>query len=813
MTSYEDAAPGTQSVGTIITILPQGAVVQFYAGLRGFLPVSEMSEAYIQDPREHFRVGQSVNIHVISVDPESRKLRVSCKDPKSFGEEQKESLKALMIGTICSGTVVEKSDDDLIIEIENGLKGVLAIGHLTDGSREKNGNTLKKLRAGQTLNDLVILDKNIGRRLITFSMKPSLVQAAKNQGLLGAFEDVSEGKVVKGWVKNITLVGVFVSFAGGITGLALKKDLPTEFQSLPDFKYVKNQSVTSRVKRIDIEGRRFLLSLRPEEEFEVRQTKPATIDPVKPVNLVDENITSLADFIPGIVTKATIISVQQTQINVKLADNIQGRIDVSQLFDSWEDIKNKKVPLECYKKGDIIPVKVLGIHDARNHRFLPITHKTSNTKTPIFELSAKPSVVGEEGVNILTIAQVTKGSSWVAFVNNLADDCAWVNISPDIRGRIRRLDLSEDVSQLNNPVDSFPIGSALKVHVLNVDTDHSKLDLSARSLSSLSLTYETLEMGMTIPGRVTKVTDRQVIVQLSEFVSGTINLIDLMDDYSKVKLSKYHKNDVIRVYVLDLDRANRKVKLSARPSKVLSSELPVKDPQVRTIVDVNIGELRRGFVKNVSDKGLFVSLGGNVTAWVKISNLADTFLKNWKSLFVVNQLVEGKIISVKKTLGHVEMSLRPSAVSGKSKQSQLVDLKEGQVVSGRVKVVMEYGVFIELDGAMNVSGLCHRSEIADGVVKDVGKLYAVGDPVKAKVLRVDDKKGRINFGLKASYFADGDEDSEDGGSEGGVGLDGSESEEGREDRSDEDGDINLEDVKVCSRLLSTGTLLTSFTGL
>lgn len=733
-------------------------------------------------------------------------MRVSCKDPKSFGEQQKEALEALVIGTVCSGTVVEKSDDDLIVEIGSGLKGVLAIGHLTDGSREKNGNTLKKLRAGQTLSDLVVLDKNIGRRLITFTMKPSLVQAARCEELLSTFEGVIEGKVVKGWVKNITLVGVFVSFAGGITGLALKKDLPTEVQLLPDFKYIKNQSITTRVKRIDAEGQRFLLSLRPEEELKFTEDKLGVYNAIKPVNLVDENITSLADFIPGTVTKATIISVQQTQINVKLADNIQGRIDVSQLFDSWEAIKNKKIPLEGFKKGDVIPVKVLGIHDARNHRFLPITHKTSNTKTPIFELSAKPSVFTKEGVDILTIAQVTKGSSWVAFVNNLADDCAWVNISPDIRGRIRRLDLSEDVSQLNNPVDSFPIGSALKVHVLHVDTDHNKLDLSARSVSSLSLTYEKLEKGMVIPGRVTKVTDKQVIVQLSEFVSGTINLIDLMDDFSEAKLSRYHKNDVIRVYILGLDRTNKRVGLSTRPSKVLSSELPVKDSQVWTIADVNAGELRRGFVKNVSDKGLFVSLGGNVTAWVKISNLADTFLKDWKSLFVVDQLVEGKIVSVKKALGHVEMSLRPSAISGKGKQTQLADFKEGQVVSGRVKVVMEYGVFIEVDGAVNVSGLCHKSEIADGVVQDVGKLYAVGDPVKAKILRVDEKKGRVNFGLKASYFAD--ETSEDDGSEGGVELDGSVSEaDESEDESAEDDDINLEDIKVYIHSLSMRIVL------
>lgn len=733
-------------------------------------------------------------------------MRVSCKDPKSFGEKQKEALEALVVGTICSGTVVEKSDDDLIIEIGSGLKGVLAIGHLTDGSREKSGNTLKKLRAGQTLSDLVILDKNIDRRLIVFTMKPSLVQAAKSKELLGAFEDVSKGKVVKGWVKNITLIGVFVSFAGGVTGLVLKKDLPAEVQSLPDFKYIKYQSITTRVETIDFGGRRFRLSLRLGEEPGAGGVVPAAVVPVKPV---DENITSLADLIPGTVTKATIISVQQTQINVKLADNIQGRIDVSQLFDSWEAIKNKKIPLECFKKGDVIPVKVLGIHDARNHRFLPITHKASNTKTPIFELSAKHSVIKKEGADVLTITQVTKGSSWVGFVNNLAEDCAWVNISPDIRGRISKLDLSEDISQLNNPVDSFPIGSALKVYVLNVDTQHNKLDLSARSSSSLSLTYEKLRPGMVIPGRVTKVTDRQVIVQLSNSVSGTIDLIDLMDDFSKAKLSRYLKNDVIRVYILKVDTAHKRVTLSTRPSKVLSSELPVRDSQIRRIEDVKPGQLRRGFVKNVSDKGLFISLGSNFTGWVKILNLADTFLKDWKSLFLVGQLVEGKVLSVKGGVGHIEMTLRPSVVSGKSRRTRFGNLKEGQVVSGKVKVVMEYGVFIEVDNATDVSGLCHRSEIADGVVQDVSKLYAVGDPVKAKVLRVDSETGRLNFGLKASYFAN--EDSEDDGSEGGVVLDGSVSEEDESVGGSDD--INLKDVKACIRSLSMRILLTIFTGL
>jgi len=79
ISSYEDTTPGTRSVGTLVKILPYGAIVRFFSDVCGFLPASEMSEAYIRDPRVYFTVGQPVNIRVLSMDPANQKLRVSCK--------------------------------------------------------------------------------------------------------------------------------------------------------------------------------------------------------------------------------------------------------------------------------------------------------------------------------------------------------------------------------------------------------------------------------------------------------------------------------------------------------------------------------------------------------------------------------------------------------------------------------------------------------------------------------------------------------------------------------------------------------------
>ncbi|RPA89371.1 nucleic acid-binding protein [Choiromyces venosus 120613-1] len=827
ISSYEDTTSGTQSVGTLIKILPNGAIVKFFSDVFGFLPVSEMSEAFIQDPREHFTIGQSVNVHVLSVDPANQKLRVSCRDPNLFGEAQKEALAKLSPGDVVFGTVVEKSADDLFVEINglgaDGIRAVLIIGHLTDGSREKSLSVFKKLRAGQKLEDLLVLDKHEERRSIILSMKPSLVKAAKGGSMISKFEDVNEGQTVKGWVKGTTLHSIFVGFVGGIVGLVSKKDLPAEVQSLPNFGYVKNQSIAGRVVYINPTERRFRLSLNPEKSEEKASAVANTTGDSErnTVNPVDSRFELIDDYTPGKLTKAKVVSVQETQLNVKLADNVQGRIDISLVFDSWGAIKNKKSPLASFKKGNVLDVKVIGIHDARNHRFLPITHRKSNTKIPIFELSARPSHVKEEGIEgcVTKLEDITPNSTWVTFVNNISEDCAWANIMPDIRGRIRILDLSDDVTQLKTLQKSFPIGCALKCQVLRIDLEHNKLDLSARSASGSALAFDKLAKGMVVPGRVTKVTDRQVLVQISESVSGPVGLTDIADDFSQARTDKYTKNEMIRVCIIDIDPSNKRVTLSTRPSRVMSSDLPVKDPEIQTIVNVKVGDIRRGFVKQASPKGLFVTIGGNVTAWVKISDLSDKFLKDWKNLFTVGQLVKGKIMAVDSTLGHIQMSLRESDISGKArpKPADYSSLKKGQIVKGKVRNVAEYGIFISVDGSENISGLCHKSQIADNAIEDISKLYAIGDPVKAKIMSIDPEKKRISFGLKASYFKDeGSEDenedededeSEDDSEEGGVDLSAvKDFESDASEDSDEEGnesDVEMTDAPA-GEGLSTG---------
>ncbi|EDN10819.1 conserved hypothetical protein [Histoplasma mississippiense (nom. inval.)] len=188
---YSDILPGNKSPGTIISIQSHGAIVQFYGEVRGFLPVSEMSEAYIKDPAQHFNIGQVVNVHALNVDAELRKLVVSCKDQLSSTEAYKRALEHIHPGNTVSGTVFEKSNEDILLKLEDsGLVARLNAEHVSDGQASRNGAALARIRVGQKLNELLILNIQKSHQLIKVTNKPSLKQARQRGELPTKFEDL-----------------------------------------------------------------------------------------------------------------------------------------------------------------------------------------------------------------------------------------------------------------------------------------------------------------------------------------------------------------------------------------------------------------------------------------------------------------------------------------------------------------------------------------------------------------------------------------------------------------------------------------------
>lgn len=794
---YSKLEPDMESKGTVVNLKPNGAVVQYFGSVRAWLPVAEMSEGYVQQPDRHFRIGQTITTRILSLDASAQEMKVSCKSGEPMDEDQVDVWNKVQGGEIVTATVTEKTADSVSVDLENGLKGVIRVAHLVDASAAKAENALKRIRVGGKLTDLLILDKLPRTRQVLLTNKPGLVEAAKSGKLIKSFADVSKGAKVNGFVRNVTPEGVYIEFANGVVGLALKSQLSPEMLTQAAFGLRKDQSIAPTVLNVDTDRERFLLTMREAKDTQSTAEKKTEVPAQELVNPVDPSISTSADLTLNRVVKARIASIKGTQINVRLADNTHGRIDASEAYDSWEEFKNKKAPLQQFKQNDLLDVKILGIHDSRNHRFLPISHR--HTKNPVFELSAKKSrVEGDNQALLGGLEGVTTGGEYVAFVNNHGDDCVWVNLSPSVRGRVALMDLSDDAGLLGDVVKNFPIGSALKVKVKNVMPLSNRLDLSAKvGEAAGQVTLDNITPGSVIAGRVTKTTERFVTVQLSDSLAAPVSLPELSDDFDQADPTQYNKNDIVRVCVLDVDIPNKKISLSLRPSKVLSSSLPVKDAQIPNLASLKSGDLVRGFVKHVSDKGVIVSLSGTVDAFVRIADLSDQYIKDWKSLLQIDQLVRGRIMAVDAAAKHIQLSLKAShADPNFTAPLKMDDMKTGMIVTGKVRKVEDFGAFIDIDNTVpRLSGLCHRSEIADKRVADVRKIYESGDNVKAIVLKVNAEEKKISLGLKASYFKDNedvdmedDEDEEVSDAEsGGVDLD-------DEDVEMED-DINLDDVE------------------
>lgn len=740
ISNIDEAKVGERTAVTVTSFKPNGALVSFFGNLKAFLPKSEISETFVKKPEDHLRLGQTITVRIASVDKEKHRITVSCRLSNESTEEQKQALEDLVVGkSVVKAEIVEKSKESVVVEIPgSNLRGVIFAGHLSDGNYEQNRAILKRLEVGSSIEGLV-LDKDARSRLFNLTAKKSLITAAQEDKLPVSFKDITiSEQLIPGYVKSVTNKGIFVGFASKLVGLVLAK-YATE-RPLDDLTSVFriNQSVSVRVIRTDDENKRFLLSLKE---------KSTAGDDV--INPVDATVKSAKEFVPGKITKAIVKSVKQTQLNVQLADNVQGRVDVSQIFEKFENIKDTKNPLEQFKKGDVLDVKVIGYHDARNHRFLPISHRKS--KQIIIELSAKKSDLKEGPYKPLSFDKLTVGTEWVAYINNSTTGFFFLNLSPSVKGRISFMDLPGDASALQDIDGNYPIGSALKVKVKSVDSENNAVLLTGRQNSVTTL--QDVKVGAVVPSRILRITDSFVIVELAENLTAMAFITDALNDYTSKLDEVFDKNDIVPAKVLSVDEINQKINVSLRSEKA-------KDKLISTFEDLKRGDVVRGFVKNISDRGLFISLGRTVTGYVKVGDLSDSFIKEWKKYYKPHQPVIGKIVD-SESEGHVTLTLKESEVNGELNiLKRFEDLKVGDIFEGSVRRVTDFGVFIKLDGTLNISGLCHHSQISDNDVSDLTALFGEGDRVKVKLLSIDSDKKQLSLGMKASYFTEETEDVE-----------------------------------------------------
>jgi small subunit ribosomal protein S1 len=163
-----------------------------------------------------------------------------------------------------------------------------------------------------------------------------------------------------------------------------------------------------------------------------------------------------------------------------------------------------------------------------------------------------------------------------------------------------------------------------------------------------------------------------------------------------------------------------------------------------TVGRLRVGAIMNGVIKNITDYGAFVDLGG-IDGLLHITDMSYGRINHPSEMFEVGQTIEIKVLKFDAETQRVSLGykqLRPDPW-------EEVDYKYpvGSIVRGRVVSIPDYGAFVELEDG--IEGLVHLSEMTwNRRVKHPSKLVAVDDTVEAKVLSIDMENKRISLGMK-----------------------------------------------------------------
>lgn len=143
------------------------------------------------------------------------------------------------------------------------------------------------------------------------------------------------------------------------------------------------------------------------------------------------------------------------------------------------------------------------------------------------------------------------------------------------------------------------------------------------TLSKATISLDTVEIGQTVGGRVVRHTAHGVLVKLPSNVGGVLHPTDVSDDFGSAPA--YPALDsILKAAVVSIDKDRKQLTLSTRRSRLHPDQATkIVDREITEISDLHVGATVRGFIKSITEHGLFITVGRNIDARVQIRELFD----------------------------------------------------------------------------------------------------------------------------------------------------------------------------------------------
>jgi len=288
--------------------------------------------------------------------------------------------------------------------------------------------------------------------------------------------------------------------------------------------------------------------------------------------------------------------------------------------------------------------------------------------------------------------------------------------------------------------DSLEIGSEIEVFVEKLEDEDGRLILSKQKADFVRVwdrIHAAFENNEVVRGTLTKRIKGGVVVDLfgiDAFLPGSQIDLRQIPDINALIGQEYD------LKVIKVNKARRNIVVSRRV--VLEEERNKQRGDVLETLEKN--QVRKGIVKNITDFGAFIDLGG-VDGLLHITDMSYKRINHPTEMVQLGQEVEVMVLDFNDKKERISLGMK------QLKPHPWKDIAErypeGAIVKGKVVSITDYGAFVELDSG--VEGLIHVSEMSwTQHVKHPSKILTVGQEVEAVVLKVEEDAERISLGMK-----------------------------------------------------------------
>jgi small subunit ribosomal protein S1 len=359
------------------------------------------------------------------------------------------------------------------------------------------------------------------RRNIVISRR-KLIETERESSKKRLLERINEGDIVKGVVKNIADFGAFIDL-GGIDGLLHITDMSWGRVNHPSEMLRIDDEVEVKILNIDYDKEKIALGLKQKEASPWEE-----IEGKYPINSR---------------VKGEVVNLMSYGAFVRLEDGIEGLVHISEM--SWTRRINH--PSEMVSVGEEVEVVVLDID--KNKQEISLGMK--QTEVNPWELVAEKYPPG-------TIIEGT--------VRNLANYGAFIEIEPGIDGLLHVSDISW-TKKVSHPNEVYQKGDTVQCVVLEVDQEKQRVALGVKQLSEdpwVEAIPGAYKPGMVVRGKITKITNFGVFVELEDDLEGLLHISELADQKVENPHDVVQAGEEVDVKILRVDISDRKIGLSLK---------------------------------------------------------------------------------------------------------------------------------------------------------------------------------------------------------------------------------------------------------